>query len=45
LLTGEEIQACGIDPQVRPETLTPAQFGRLATAYSGVRRELARQSA
>ena len=45
LLTGEEIEACGIDPQVRPETLTPAQFGQLAVAYSRVRRELARQSA
>jgi 16S rRNA (adenine1518-N6/adenine1519-N6)-dimethyltransferase len=45
LLTGEEIEACGIDPQVRPETLTPAQFGRLAVAYSRARSELARQSA
>jgi 16S rRNA (adenine1518-N6/adenine1519-N6)-dimethyltransferase len=45
LLTGEDIEACGIDPQVRPETLTPAQFGRLACAYSRVRREAARQSA
>lgn len=26
------IEACGIDPGVRPETLTPAEFGKLALA-------------
>ncbi len=45
LLTTEQIEACGIDPQLRPETLTPAQFGQLACAYSRVRREAARQRA
>jgi 16S rRNA (adenine1518-N6/adenine1519-N6)-dimethyltransferase len=30
----EDIEACGIDPQLRPETLAPAQFGRLAVHYS-----------
>jgi len=34
LLTGEDIEACGIDPQRRPETLEPAQFGQLAARYS-----------
>jgi 16S rRNA (adenine1518-N6/adenine1519-N6)-dimethyltransferase len=33
-LTPEEIQACGIDPQLRPETLAPAQFGLLAVHYN-----------
>jgi 16S rRNA (adenine1518-N6/adenine1519-N6)-dimethyltransferase len=33
-LTPEEIAACGIDPQWRPETLAPAQFGLLAAHYS-----------
>ena len=33
LLTGEDIEACGIDPQLRPETLAPAQFGLLASRY------------
>lgn len=45
LLTGEEIVACDIDPQMRPETLTPVQFGRLAAQYSRLRRDPARQSA
>jgi 16S rRNA (adenine1518-N6/adenine1519-N6)-dimethyltransferase len=30
LLTPEEIESCGIDSQLRPEALTPAQFGLLA---------------
>jgi 16S rRNA (adenine1518-N6/adenine1519-N6)-dimethyltransferase len=30
LLSAAEIELCGIDPGARPETLTPAQFGRLA---------------
>jgi 16S rRNA (adenine1518-N6/adenine1519-N6)-dimethyltransferase len=30
LLDERDIEACGIDPQLRPETLTPAQFGLLA---------------
>jgi 16S rRNA (adenine1518-N6/adenine1519-N6)-dimethyltransferase len=34
LLTGEQIEACGIDPQRRPETLTAAQFGLLAASFS-----------
>jgi 16S rRNA (adenine1518-N6/adenine1519-N6)-dimethyltransferase len=34
LLTPEEIESCGIDSQLRPEALTPAQFGLLAAQYS-----------
>ena len=45
LLSAEQIEACGVDPQVRPETLAPAQFGLLATAYSRMRREIALHSA
>jgi 16S rRNA (adenine1518-N6/adenine1519-N6)-dimethyltransferase len=37
LLTGEDIETCGIDPQLRPETLAPAQFGLLAVRYSRLR--------
>ena len=33
LLDGGQIEACGIDPQLRPEALAPAQFGRLSTRY------------
>jgi 16S rRNA (adenine1518-N6/adenine1519-N6)-dimethyltransferase len=33
LLTGEEIEACGIDPNLRPEVLAPAAFGLLAARY------------
>ena len=33
LLSGAEIENCGIDPGARPETLTPAQFGRLALCH------------
>jgi 16S rRNA (adenine1518-N6/adenine1519-N6)-dimethyltransferase len=33
-LTPEEIESCGIDSQLRPETLAPAQFGLLAAHYS-----------
>jgi 16S rRNA (adenine1518-N6/adenine1519-N6)-dimethyltransferase len=33
LLTPQDIEACGIDPQLRPETLAPAQFGLLAAHY------------
>ncbi len=33
LLTGADIEACGIDPQLRPEVLSPAQFGLLASRY------------
>jgi len=33
LLSGADIGACGIDAQLRPETLTPQQFGILAVAY------------
>jgi 16S rRNA (adenine1518-N6/adenine1519-N6)-dimethyltransferase len=45
LLTGAQIEACGIDPQLRPETLSPAQFGRLAAHYCRLRGEGALQSA
>jgi 16S rRNA (adenine1518-N6/adenine1519-N6)-dimethyltransferase len=34
LLTAQDIETCGIDPQLRPETLAPAQFGLLAAHYS-----------
>lgn len=34
LLTPQDIEFCGIDPQLRPETLAPAQFGLLAARYS-----------
>ncbi len=34
LLTPDEIESCGIDSQLRPEVLTPAQFGLLAARYS-----------
>ena len=34
LLTAAEIEACGIDSQLRPEALTPAQFGLLAAHHS-----------
>jgi 16S rRNA (adenine1518-N6/adenine1519-N6)-dimethyltransferase len=37
LLTGEDIETCDIDPQLRPETLAPAQFGLLAVRYSRLR--------
>jgi 16S rRNA (adenine1518-N6/adenine1519-N6)-dimethyltransferase len=44
LLTGEDIEACGVDPTVRPETLSPAQFGSLAARYSRLRSAAALQS-
>jgi 16S rRNA (adenine1518-N6/adenine1519-N6)-dimethyltransferase len=34
LLTPEEIESCGIDSQLRPEALAPAQFGLLAALRS-----------
>jgi 16S rRNA (adenine1518-N6/adenine1519-N6)-dimethyltransferase len=34
LLDSQAIESCGIDPQLRPETLAPAQFGLLAAHYS-----------
>jgi 16S rRNA (adenine1518-N6/adenine1519-N6)-dimethyltransferase len=34
LLTPAEIESCGIDSQLRPEALTPAQFGLLAAHHS-----------
>ncbi|HXA36550.1 MAG TPA: 16S rRNA (adenine(1518)-N(6)/adenine(1519)-N(6))-dimethyltransferase RsmA [Steroidobacteraceae bacterium] len=34
LLSSRDIESCGIDPQLRPETLAPAQFGLLAAHYS-----------
>ncbi|HTV94432.1 MAG TPA: 16S rRNA (adenine(1518)-N(6)/adenine(1519)-N(6))-dimethyltransferase RsmA [Steroidobacteraceae bacterium] len=33
LLGAQDIEACGIDPQARPQTLAPAQFGRLAARF------------
>ena len=33
LLSGADIESCGIDAQLRPEALTPEQFGSLAVAY------------
>ena len=36
LLGAEDIESCGIDPQLRPETLSPAQFGLLAAHYSRI---------
>lgn len=30
LVTGEQIESCGIDPEIRPERLAPAQFNSLA---------------
>jgi 16S rRNA (adenine1518-N6/adenine1519-N6)-dimethyltransferase len=33
LLSGTDVEACGIDPQLRPEMLAPEQFGRLAVSY------------
>jgi 16S rRNA (adenine1518-N6/adenine1519-N6)-dimethyltransferase len=33
-LTPAEIESCGIDSQLRPEALTPAQFGLLAALHS-----------
>jgi 16S rRNA (adenine1518-N6/adenine1519-N6)-dimethyltransferase len=41
LLTGADIEACGIDPSLRPEAVAPAQFGSLAAYYSRLRRERA----
>jgi 16S rRNA (adenine1518-N6/adenine1519-N6)-dimethyltransferase len=38
LLTREQISACGIDPAVRPETLTPQAFNTLAQALDRARR-------
>ena len=45
LLTGSDIEACGIDPNLRPETLAPAQFGLLAAHYCRLRANSQRQSA
>jgi 16S rRNA (adenine1518-N6/adenine1519-N6)-dimethyltransferase len=44
-LTGADIENCGIDPQLRPETLAPPQFGRLAAHYLKLRDDAVRQSA
>lgn len=37
LLDPQDIEACGIDPRLRPEVLAPAQFGLLAAHYAGLR--------
>jgi 16S rRNA (adenine1518-N6/adenine1519-N6)-dimethyltransferase len=34
LLDAAAIEACGIDPQRRPETLTPHEFGKLAKSWA-----------
>ena len=34
LLSSQDIESCGIDPQLRPEMLAPEQFGLLAAQYS-----------
>ena len=34
MLSPVDIENCGIDPQLRPETLAPAQFGLLAAHYA-----------
>ncbi|MDB6086480.1 MAG: ribosomal small subunit methyltransferase [Gammaproteobacteria bacterium] len=39
LLTGTDIEACGVDPQSRPETLAPPQFGLLAARYHRLLRD------
>jgi 16S rRNA (adenine1518-N6/adenine1519-N6)-dimethyltransferase len=44
LLSSEEMEACGVDPQLRPETLAPAQFGLLAAHYHKRHGTQARQS-
>lgn len=38
LLRGDDFDACGIDPQLRPEMLRPAQFGLLAARYCHLHR-------
>jgi 16S rRNA (adenine1518-N6/adenine1519-N6)-dimethyltransferase len=43
-LNDRDMECCGVDPQQRPETLTPAQFGLLASRYCQVLAQ-ARQSA
>jgi 16S rRNA (adenine1518-N6/adenine1519-N6)-dimethyltransferase len=42
LLTAADIEACGIDPGARPETIAPQGFGELGTAAAAA---TARQSA
>ena len=37
LMTREQIAACGLDPGVRPETLTPEEFNTLALALDRAR--------
>ena len=45
LLSGADMEGCGVDPQLRPETLSPAQFGRLAARYAHQQEETRRQNA
>jgi 16S rRNA (adenine1518-N6/adenine1519-N6)-dimethyltransferase len=45
LLSGDDIEACGIDPGVRPETLAPQQFGQLADRYWTLQQQAAHQQA
>jgi 16S rRNA (adenine1518-N6/adenine1519-N6)-dimethyltransferase len=39
LLSPEDIEACGIDPGLRPETLVPAEFGLLAQRHDALLRD------
>ena len=41
LLADRDIEACGIDPDLRPETIAPAQWGPLAVSYQNRHRPLA----
>ena len=45
LLTAADIEACGIDPGLRPETLAPPQFGLLAARYCRLQQPVESQSA
>ena len=42
LLSDDDIRSCGIDPLVRPETLDPEKFGRLAARYCQLARATSR---
>src|ERR1700722_17790840 len=42
LLSNDDIRSCGIDPLVRPETLDPEKFGRLAVRYCQLARAASR---
>jgi 16S rRNA (adenine1518-N6/adenine1519-N6)-dimethyltransferase len=44
LLDSADLEACGVDAGLRPETLAPRQFGLLAARYRQRREAAARQS-